>query len=299
MRKLRLGLCCIFNELPIRFRMKQAKYILKFARNEQLKILSETILENSIALFDAVRACHHEGIGSFRVNSKFFPLKTHPEVGYNIDELPGYEEIMLKLHTVRDYCRENDIRLTFHPDQFILLSSPKSGVVSSSIEELIYHDELSEIVGADVINIHAGGVYGDKAGTLERLKDVVAELPLSLKSRLTLENDDKCYLPEDLLPVCSEIGLPLVYDIHHHRCLADRLSEEEATLEALKTWDREPLFHLSSPKTGWHSKDTKPHSDMIDPADFPEFWKNLEITVDIEAKAKETAIRRLQQDLGL
>ncbi len=296
--KIRFGLCCIFNEHPIRFRMKQAKYILKFDRSEQLKILSETILENTTALIAAVSACRAYGIGSFRINSKFFPLKTHPDVRYGLEELPGYEEITAQLNEVHTFCKAQDLRLTFHPDQFILLSSPKADVIKSSIEELLYHDELSELIGADVINIHAGGIYGNKAAALKRLKDTVAQLPDSLKSRLTFENDDRSYTPDDLLPVCHDMRLPMVYDIHHHRCLTDNLSEEEATTLAIQTWDREPLFHLSSPKAGWGGKDPKPHSDMIDVNDFPEFWKSHKITVDIEAKAKETAIVKLQYDLG-
>ncbi|MEZ6047378.1 MAG: hypothetical protein R3C11_17705 [Planctomycetaceae bacterium] len=61
-----------------------------------------------------------------------------------------------------------------------------------------------------------------------------------------MENDDVTYTPADLLPLCQETGIPLVYDAHHHRCNADDLSEEEATQAALQTWNREPMFHLSA-----------------------------------------------------
>ena len=53
-----------------------------------------------------------------------------------------------------------------------------------------------------------------------------------MRSRLTLENDDKVYTPADLLPVCTEMKVPLVYDVHHHRCLPDGLSVEAATEKA-------------------------------------------------------------------
>jgi UV DNA damage endonuclease len=114
--------------------------------------------------------------------------------------------------------------------------------------------------------------------------------------------------------VCRECRLGFVYDVHHHRCLPDSLPEKEATAQALETWEhalvpREPLFHLSSPRDGWRTADTLPdskhahnpayHHDYIDPADLPAAWRNLRITVDIEAKAKECAIRQLQEDLGL
>jgi UV DNA damage endonuclease len=115
---------------------------------------------------------------------------------------------------------------------------------------------------------------------------------------LTLENDDRVYTPEDLLPVCDKLGMPLVYDVHHHRCLTDGLSPEQATQAALKTWDREPLFHLSSPREGWKSQTPHYHHDYIDPKDFPRAWQGLDITVEIEAKAKELAVKKLMKQIG-
>lgn len=293
----RLGLCCIFREEPIKFRTRQAAYLKKFIRQQQLELLSETAVVNSRALLEAVTYCSDHGIGSFRVNSSFFPLKTHPEVGYGLAELPDHLEILNLLEKVHCYARINDIRLTFHPDQFILLSSPKTLVVNNSIEELTYHTELAELIGADVIMIHGGGAYGDKKSTLKRLNKALADLPDSIRTRLALENDDRVYTPQDLLPVCENNGIPLVYDVHHHRCLTDDLTVEQATDIAIMTWNREPLFHLSSPKQGWNGSDPKPHSDMIDPDDFPKYWHGKAVTVEIEAKAKEVAIEKLAADL--
>jgi UV DNA damage endonuclease len=152
-------------------------------------------------------------------------------------------------------------------------------------------------VNADVINIHAGGGYGDKAGALARLAASLRALPAAVRSRLTLENDDRTYAPAELLPLCRETGTPFVYDVHHHRCLPDGLSVEEATAQALETWNREPLFHLSSPKDGHGSKNPRPHHDFISPADFPESWLGLNLTVEVEAKAKEVAVALLRQEL--
>ena len=125
-------------------------------------------------------------------------------------------------------------------------------------------------------------------------------LPPSIKSRLTLENDDKTFTPLDLLPVCIQHGIPLVYDVHHHRCLPDGLSITEASEMAIKTWNgREPLFHLSSPKETWSGKNPRSHHDFIDLTDFPLEWLEMKemFTIDIEAKAKELAIKRLRGDL--
>jgi UV DNA damage endonuclease len=118
-----------------------------------------------------------------------------------------------------------------------------------------------------------------------------------VRKRLTLENDDRSYTPADLLPVCRATGIPLVYDVHHHRCLPDGLTEKQATEMAIKTWNREPVFHLSSPAGGWGGPKPSHHHDYADPNDFPESWLNLDITCEVEAKAKELAVLRLMEDL--
>ncbi len=136
--------------------------------------------------------------------------------------------------------------LSGHPDQFIVLSSPRPEVVKSSVRDLAYHAEVAEWVNADVINIHAGGAYDDKIKALNRIKETVYRLPISIRKRLTLENDDRLYSPKDLLPVCREMEIPLVYDVHHHRCNPEGVPEEEITELTMDTWNREPLFHVFS-----------------------------------------------------
>ena len=192
---------------------------------------------------------------------------------------------------------KNDIRTTFHPDQFIVLSSNNPDVVKRSLADLEYQAEVAKWVNADVINIHAGGVYNDKPSALSRLRKVLGNLPDAVRKRLTLENDDRSYSPEDLLSVCRDMDIPLVYDVHHHRCFKDNLSVGEATHLAADTWNREPLFHISSPINGWESLDKRKHHDFIDVNDFPLIWMSMEITIEVEAKAKEVAVLKLMAEL--
>ena len=118
-----------------------------------------------------------------------------------------------------------------------------------------------------------------------------------MRRRLTLENDDTTYTPADLLPLCRAAGVPLVYDVHHHRCLADGVSVERTTAAAMRTWNREPLFHVSSPIAGWSGAQPRRHHDYIDASDFPDCWRRRSITVEVEAKAKELAVLRLRDEL--
>jgi UV DNA damage endonuclease len=294
---IRLGLCCKFHHEPIRFRTTTATWLLARSRDEALTRLSALCLENAEALRRAVSYCASHGIGDFRINSQVLPVKTHPEAGYDVTELPGGEKIIGAFTEAGRLAQELGVRLTFHPDQFVLLNSPKEEVVARAIADLVYQTEVAEWVGADVINIHGGGVYGDKPAALARLVATIEQLPSAVRERLTLENDDRSYTPSDLLPVCRETGVPLVYDVHHHRCLPDGLAVAEASEAAIATWNREPLFHISSPKAGWDGSDPKPHHDFIDLADVPNEWCDLDLTIEVEAKAKEEAVLALRREL--
>ena len=63
------------------------------------------------------------------------------------------------------------------------------------------------------------------------------------------------------------------------------------------TWDREPLFHISSPIEGWDGPTPGRHHDFIDVKDFPASWQRKKITVEVEAKAKEVAVEKLLREL--
>lgn len=292
---LRLGLCCQFAEQPIKFRIATAAVVAKLSPAARLQRLSELCLHNARALQQAIDWCAAHQIGAFRVLSQFWPLKTHPTCGYALADLPAAAEIAAELSTCRRKAIAGNVRLSFHPDQYVVLNSPREEVVASSLAELEYQAEAAELIGADVVNIHGGGAYGDKATALARLRENLRRLSPRARKLLTFENDDRIFTPADLLPVCTAEQIPLCYDVHHHRCLPDGLSASEATAAAIQTWQgREPLFHLSTPLNGWNEPQPQLHHDYIDPADFPACWLGLPLTVDIEAKAKELAIARLQ-----
>jgi UV DNA damage endonuclease len=299
--RIRFGLCCIFRDQPIRFRGTTAKQLNKFPRAIQLEKLSTLCLGNCKSLQAALRYVNEKQFGAFRILSPFFPRFTHPEVGYTLENLPDEKSIRATLKEIKRYRKLHDIRLSFHPDQFIILSSPHKHVAENSIRELEYQGMLAELIGADVINIHGGGKYENKVQALKRFAENFQRLSANVQKKLTLENDDRIYTVADLLPLCKELAIPLVYDLHHHRCNSDGLSVEQATILALDTWkadNREPYFHISSPKNGWQNNSPKPHADYIDLQDFPECWKGLNITVDVEAKAKELAVIKLMGIIG-
>ncbi len=295
---LRLGLCCIFREAPIKFRTVTGRNLTALTPCEQRRKLAEICRANANALLAAIEYCAAHGIGCFRINSQILPLKTHPEFGYDLNDLPDGLEIIERFKTACGRCRQLNVRLSMHPDQFVVLSSPHPQVVDNAIAELEYQAEFATWTSVDVINLHGGGAYGDKAAALNRFRDNFSRLSAAVRERLTVENDDRLYTPTDLLPLCEALKIPLVYDVHHHRCLPDGLTIEQATRLAVTTWGgREPLFHLSSPRQGWSSATPQYHHDYINPEDFPRAWRDLNITVEIEAKAKELAVEKLHREL--
>jgi UV DNA damage endonuclease len=294
---IRLGLCCMFRDQPIRFATTTATSLGRMKRVDALYKLNRLCLENAQALMATLGYCHTHGIGCFRVNSQILPIKTHPESGYAVEELPDGGDVVRLFRECGVFARQHGIRICFHPDQFVVLNSPRPDVVDKSIQELEYQAEVSEWLGADVINIHGGGAYGDKRKALSDFASNLARLSPRVRSRLTVENDDKTYTPADLLPLCQSENIPLVYDVHHHRCLPDQLSVEQATEQAIATWNREPLFHISSPIDGWQGAKPERHHDYIDISDFPACWLKKSLTVEVEAKAKEAAVEKLMAEL--
>ena len=296
--RIRWGLCCQFMDAPIRFRTATHRYVSGLDAPAQRAYLSGIAAANAAALRDAVLHCATLGIGAFRINSQVAPLATHPVSGYRLDGLDGAGSLLEAFRAAGALARDRDIRLSFHPDQFVVLNSERDDVVRSSVAELELQAELASLVGADVICLHAGGAAGGVEAALARLERGIDRLSAGARSRLALENDDRSFAPRDLAPLCARTGVPMIYDAHHHRCRPDGLTVAEATELAAATWGaREPYFHLSSPRDGWDASNPRPQADYIDPADFPDAWHGRALTVDVEAKDKERAVLRIKGEV--
>ena len=297
----RWGLCCLVVDAPLSLRSATHAYVSRLDADHRLAYLDAIALANTATLVETLDYCARIGIRAFRVSSGLLPLATHPVSGYSIEALPSADAIRATLERARSFARGAGIRLSLHPDQFIVLNSARPDVVESAIGELEWQAELAESIGADVICLHGGSTAGGYDDAIDRLIRGIDRLSTRARSRLALENDDRCHAVIDLLPVCMAAAVPLVLDAHHHRILSGGLSVEEATDWAVATWqDREPYFHLSSPRNGWEGGDARPHADFIDAADVPAYWLELPIpiTVDVEAKAKERAVLALQHAVG-
>ena len=235
------------------------------------------------------------GIKVFRLSSEFFPWASE----YKFEDLPQYLRIKTLLAGAGNYAQSNGIRLTCHPGPFNVLVSPHKHVVDNTITDLRIHGEIFDMLGLErspynKINIHCNGVYGDKQSAMDRFCKNFELLPESVQTRLTVENDDKAsmYSVKDLMYIHERIGIPIVFDYHHHKFCTGDLSEQEALELAISTWPDgiKPIVHYSESKAlheGNESLKPQAHSDYIN--DLPDLYGN-DVDVMVEAKAKELSI---------
>jgi len=125
-------------------------------------------------------------------------------------------------------------------------------------------------------------------------------LPDSVKSRLTVENDDRAsmYSVKDLYyGVYKRIGIPIVFDYHHHKFCSGDMSEQEALEMAISTWPKDivPVVHYSESRRKEQLDETirvQAHSDYIYDA-IDTYGHNVDIMV--EAKHKELAVQKYKE----
>ena len=288
---LRWGLCCQFRDRPVKFRQATHRYLATLDAHARRRRLAELAQANAASLALAVEICAGLGIGAFRITSQLLPLATHPESGYRLAELDGGEALVAAYRAAGRLAAERDVRLSFHPDQFVVLNSERESTVAASVRELDHTAELCDLLGAEAMTVHAGGAAGGTAAALDRLARGLDRLGDRARALVALENDDRLFAPADLLPLCRAAHVPLVYDVHHHRCHPDGLSVADATDAAAATWGgHEPWTHLASPRDGWDVPNPRPHAGLVDLADFPDAWLGRRMTIDVEAKDKEVAV---------
>ena len=235
------------------------------------------------------------GIKFFRLSSNFFPWASE----YELEELKDFKKIKSLFFRAGRFAKKHGLRLTAHPGPFNVLGSPHNNVVKNTIKDLSMHGKMFDMLGLSKtpfskINIHCNGVYGDKIATMKRFCDNFKKLPKSVQSRLTIENDDKTsmYSVKDLMFIYEKIGVPIVFDYHHHKFCKGGLSEKEALKLAISTWPKNitPVVHYSESKSKHESNvniKLQAHSDYIH--NLPDRYGH-DVDIMVEAKAKELAI---------
>ena len=303
-RPVQLGLCCMNKTMkaykpPV---YAARRIIIRIIEEKGIEELKRRILANLDDLLQMIQWNEDNGIRVFRLSSELFQHKTNPRVpDYT------YDFAIEHLRKIGELARKYGHRLTFHPGQFNVLSSPSEKAYVQTLKDLQYHAEVFDLMGMDkhsVMVIHGGGVYGNKEDTIKRWCQNYRKLSMKIKPRLVLENCEKSYSIIDCLRISKTTGIPLVFDTHHFECYK-LLHPEEEFLDAseyipliLETWSAsgiKPKFHVSEQGSGKIGH----HSDYIDVIpdyllDIPEKY-GVEIDIMIEAKCKELSIQKLYE----
>jgi UV DNA damage endonuclease len=254
-----------------------------------LSYVSELVLQNLKDLLSIIKWNEQNDIKFYRMSSDMFPWMSE----YEFTDLPNYDKISNMLLDIGQIVKKYGHRLTFHPGPFNVLASPTNDVVRKTIIELNKHSQIMDLMGLSTtpynkINIHVGGVYGDKKSALERWVDNYDLLDNNTKSRLSVENDDKisAYTVEDLMFIYDNVKTPIVFDYHHHTCHSAGMSHREALGLAISTWSDNvtPIVHISEPRD---DKNFRAHHDYV-LNEVNTYGYSVDIMV--EAKAKELAV---------
>ena len=297
-----LGYACINMTLQKKHKITTNRAMIKKTfKAKGIEYASELSELNTRDLLPILKWNYENNIKVFRISSCLIPWGSE----FELEDMPDYERVASNLKIAGDYAKEKGIRLSFHPGPFNILTSPKEDVVRNSVIDLTIHGKLMDLMGMPrnhwaKINIHIGATYGDKKSAMDRWCKNFELLPESVKSRLTVENDDKesMYSAKDLYKIYERLGVPTVFDYHHHKFCTGDMSEEEALKLSASTWgDVKPCCHYSESKSLNEGLNVKPqaHSDYI-LQEVKDYGLNLDVV--FEAKAKELAILKYRELYG-
>ena len=260
---------------------------------------SDRLCEAIAANLDGLRAILQYNIGQgllhFRILSSLIPFASHPICTY-----PWETDFAGQFRALGQLARQHGLRLSLHPDQFTLLNSPAGQITENSIRELAYQARLLDLMELDAthkIQIHIGGVYGDKPRSLARFVDRYQQLPEAIRRRLVIENDDRQYSLRDCLWVHTVCGTPIVFDVFHHALLNEGEPLADAFRVFSRTWQGghgSPMVDYSSQEPGARAGT---HAATLDDRDFTHFLrktKAFDFDLMLEMKDKEqSALRAL------
>jgi len=295
----RLGYACICTELRKQNIFSSRTLRLSTLKAKTNSFAKELATQNLKDLLTMLEWNKKNDIYFMRLSSEIFPFAVHEEYGYSLD----FADTLLK--QIGNYAKENKMRLTMHPAQFNVLSSPSQKVVENSIKDLNHHCDILDRMGLDqdsVMIIHGGGVYNDKKKSIQRFKENFKKLPENTQKRLVIENCEMAYKVEDLLEISEELDIPMVLDFHHDDLNRSTNQISSYYDRVFSVWNKrgiKPKVHVSNSIPGISETDTitarRKHSDYI-----KFFHKELlkitfPIDVMLECKMKEQAILQLRK----
>ncbi|MED1204022.1 UV DNA damage repair endonuclease UvsE [Heyndrickxia acidicola] len=286
---MKLGYACINLTLPTKFKTCR----LKTVETEGICKVKDLTLHNLSEVLRAVKWNADHGILMYRISSDIIPFASHEITN---DWIWWEDTDVLRLaKEIKEVKHQYHMRFSCHPGQYTLLNSPREEVVLRSLEDLMYHNLLMDLLEGQDMILHVGGAYGDKVQAKERFIQAYNQLPTGIKDKLRLENDHTIFTISDVVEISSKCGVPICFDIHHSNCNPPIEPVESFIPSIIRSWDGygRPKTHISS---GRNSKTDPAHHDYILEEDFEAYCnilKGYEVDMMFEAKKKEQAVLRM------
>lgn len=299
------SLCCIslkLQEQGVKANTMTKTRFLALERKEALSIVSKRTLNNVIVTRKTIEFCGKNN-WNYRISSDLFPLATLPEANLSLNVLPDYNLILQEFKIASDIIKKYNVRCSTHPDQFVVPASGNPSVSAKSIVELTNHATMMDLFGLPQsydapINIHMNCYKGELQEIANRFINVYNNLPINVKSRLVLENEDKpnSWNVQQLYDfIYTKTGIPITYDNLHHRCNPGKLSAKDAVMLAKSTWPNRSLFHFSD--NDLTNKNPRAHGDYV--RELPTEYVDLDVDFEFEFKAKDYALERFEKEFKL
>lgn len=298
---MRFGYCCINLSLRDQGVTINRGMVKKTWQEQGIARAALLAEQNLVDLLKILQWNLKHSIPVYRMSSDIFPWMSE----YRFEQLPNYERLCELMAQVGAFVHLHGMRISFHPGQFDVLASPNENIVRKTIYDLDQHARIMDLMQlpqsyAAPINIHIGGTYGDKVSAAQRFCANFHQLSDSTKARLVVENDDKAtqFGVNDLYDLVYQgVGCPITFDHLHHRFCTNGLTPYEAAHIAASTWyQHKPLQHYSSTKLYEDATAlNRSHADYVYEI-IPHH--DLEVDVEIEAKAKDLAVLKYRQDIS-
>jgi UV DNA damage endonuclease len=286
-----LGLVCITHSEEVRYKTTTRKNLLSLDGAAQEEKLRSIYAQNIAILRRAVDFCLANKINLYRMTSALFPFSDDALGARVLEEFAG------QLAGIGENALNRGLRLVLHPDQYVVLSSDSEAVVGNSVKILKMHAQTMDLLKQPRSEWAAMTIHGGKSGRAGRLVENLKKLPVEIRSRIVLENDEYAYSSAEILDICRAAEVPMVFDAHHHICrenLEDYNdgSVEDAFWAARETW-ADPANQMVHISNGRERFGDRAHSDLI--FTMPEVFR-FAPWIEVEAKHKEIAISKLQTE---
>lgn len=302
-----LGLCChyveerkpgvltnLFDTRTLQLgRWQRGEYSEERVRN--------TYLHNARSMLKVIPLVVASGVRHLRFSCDLIPLG---------DKVPrewwDNNELRSAYKAIGDYCRAHGVRPSCHPGQFCVLNSRRDDVIANAIEEMSRHAWVFDACEFPMspeasINIHAGC-----KDEFAKLVSSITSLPHFIRTRLTLENDENVASVSDLVHVNTSVGVPIVFDSHHHTFNDGNDTMQQAYDAAMRTWPANimPVQHISNTEPALENGsrlDRRKHSFFIQSIPEPQLEgiRRREIALEVECKSKNLGISKMVADFDL